>query len=113
MGSPGIDDDRMTARPRKPLLVNLTWAVALVVVFGPVLYVFSYAPLVKCRGRTCLRSAYTYGSRGERYEVGYADYWTSEELRAYRPIGWLTQETPLRSTLLLWERLWGIERPSS
>lgn len=41
----------MTPNPRKPLLVNLMWAGVLALIFGPLLYVLSYAPLYHYRGR--------------------------------------------------------------
>ena len=81
----------MTAKPRKPLLVNLTWAGVLVFVFVPVLYVLSYAPAVQWK---C-------GQTGSMTIDG-------GELPIYQPVDWLIDNTPLERPLLWWAALFGV-----
>lgn len=74
----------MPTAPRKPLLVNLAWTVALVIGL-PTVYVLSYAPVFSL----------------------VSDPWASR-IPAYRPVDWLIDNTPLRPLLFRWADLWGV-----
>lgn len=65
---------QVTAKPRKPVLVNLSWAGVLLLA-PPLLYVLSYLMAVRLSGTT--------------------------EMAAYRPVEWLIDETPLRRPILV------------
>lgn len=82
----------MTTKTRKPWLANLVWATALLVVFGPVLYVLSYAPVYRWR----CDSAWNAGRK------------TPYHLTGYGPAEWTIDETPLCEPLILWGKVWGI-----
>jgi hypothetical protein len=75
----------MTAKPRKPLLVNLTWAGILVFVFGPILYVLAVGPVVKLK------------NAGYFPDDGFAD---RSITAAYRPLRWAYENSPAVETLL-------------
>ena len=82
----------MTAKPRKPLLVNLTWAAVALLGLG-VVYVLSYAPVY-------------------RWLIGTDEYFgfvvPVESMPAgYRPAEWVMDYTPLREPLLRWADWWG------
>lgn len=74
----------MPTAPRKPLLVNLAWAVALVIGL-PTVYVMSYAPVFSL-------------TRGP----------SASDIPAYRPVDWLIDNTPFRPLLFNWADLWGV-----
>ena len=63
------------------------------------LYVLSYAPVFRC-----------VGDPGYRFGRGRSYYLTREGWQElYRPVEWLTDNTPLREPLLFWAGLWGEE----
>ena len=98
----------MTPKPRKPLLVNLTWAAVFLVGLA-VLYVLSYAPAVRLMGRE-FRIELGVQPSGQHMFVGVLEYPDDAALPVYKPVGWMTRETPLQPMLLWWERLWGVQR---
>ena len=73
----------MPSPRRKPLLVNLLWATAVVMVFSPV-YVLTYAPVM----RFCGMSA--------------DGNWV------YKPVVLLHDKTPCRRPLLFWADVCGV-----
>jgi hypothetical protein len=89
----------MTAKSRKPVLLNVVLASVLLAV----LYVLSYAPVV----RFVLTSEEDPGLAvvefpdGEVNVVGRRPY-DGRVVAAYRPIDWLIDNTPLRAPLLWW-----------
>jgi hypothetical protein len=91
----------MTTKPRKPLLVNLTWAGALALVIAPVVYVLSYAPVV----RSLVEADLAREDRG--ISLGIPE--SIINIPGYAPIEWLIDETPLRYPLLRWCGIFGIE----
>jgi hypothetical protein len=76
----------MTAKPRKPLLANLTWVGVLVFAF-PVLYVLSYAPV---------------------YRLMYEPTFVETRIPGYSPVEWLIDRTPLRTPLFWWSGVFGV-----
>jgi hypothetical protein len=86
----------MTAKPRKPLLVNLTWAGILVL---PVMYVLSYAPVV----------------RWEYSRLSTIDHLVGlpmdgSDLPLYAPVDWLIDHTPLRRPFFWWAGVFGVRQ---
>jgi hypothetical protein len=79
-------------RTRKPLLVNVVWAAAMVFVLG-IGYTLSYAPVVGLLDDDPL--------------------WVAQdgsELPMYRPVDWLVDNSPpARRLLFCWANLWGVE----
>ena len=79
----------MSAKPRKPLLVNLAWATALVLLVA-VGYVLSYAPVY-------------------RWQVGPdVDGFRILQMSGYGPVEWLMDNTALSKPLLWWGDVWGV-----
>ena len=94
------DDAGMTAKPRKPLLVNLTWA-GVTLLGLAILYVLSYAPVVSWS-----RTAPTLPRGGLPWV--YTVYRDGRELPLYRPCDWLIDHTPLQQPLFWWAGLFGV-----
>ena len=120
----------MTAKPpRKPLLVNLTWATAALLSLA-MLYVLSYAPAYRLKyGRyvppampvvTHLLSL----SPPEEIPITTIippasevipivtvpdSRWQWLPLSCYRPVEWLIDHTPLREPLFQWAGLFSVE----
>jgi hypothetical protein len=94
----------MPAAPRKPVLVNLTWAVTLLLALA-LLYVLSYAPLVRLGFGTPLLSLNPY-----MMLTGPSPPWPSpgRQIPAYAPVDWLIDYTPAQRPLLWWSGLWGV-----
>jgi hypothetical protein len=92
----------MTARPRKPLLVNLTWGAVLMFVFVPVLYVLSYAPFACWWSRD---RPIMYAGPSWAFGTVYPD---GDELPLYRPADWLIDRTPIQKPLFWWAGLFGM-----
>jgi hypothetical protein len=84
-----------TAR-RKPLHVNLGWAVALLFVLSGG-YLMSYAPVVWYAEKTGLATP-----------KKPFDIIDGGELPLYQPVDALIDSTPLRRPLFTWARTWGV-----
>lgn len=83
----------MPAKPRKPLLANLTWGV--VALLGLcLLYALSYAPAYRL----------VFGADPGNYVR------TDEQpgLGIFRPVEWLVDRTPMRPVLLWWADVWRV-----
>jgi hypothetical protein len=89
----------MNAKPRKPLLVNLSCLAGLLLL----LYPLCYAPVLRFWGGT----TYTDDPVWESFlpQVDYAD---GRRYPPFRPIDWLIDHTPLRHPLFWWAGLWGV-----
>ena len=72
-------------------------------VFSALVYVFSYAPVVRMKNPFILYSGTDY--KGFSPTSGSID---GHNLPLFRPIDWLIDETPLRRPLLWWAELWGV-----
>ena len=73
----------------------------------PVLYVMSYAPLVRFReGADSPDSSLLLSGVGSSLYYVY----NKTEYPLYRPVDWLIEETPLDTPLLIWADLWGVRR---
>ncbi len=83
----------MTAKTRKPLLLNLTLVAVLLL---PLLYVLSYAPVVRCIKAN---------QPEDPYRLFVAD---GSDLPMYLPVDWLIDKTPLKKPLLWWAGFWGV-----
>ena len=70
-------------KTRKPSLTSL---VAFFLIVTPLVYVLSYAPVVRTGQVICGRST------------------------VYRPVDWLIDNTPLRNPLFIWAGLFGVRR---
>ena len=91
----------MTAKPRKPLLVNLTWAVIALVGLA-VLYVLSYAPAHRMLfGHVPLIGAVD--------PINTKTSMPDTRIPAYMPVNWLIDHTPLREPLFWWAGVFGVE----
>lgn len=84
----------MTAKPRPGLLVNLALATVLVL---PILYVLSYAPVLRWR----------IGSDPRAIDQPRPD--GLAHLPGYGPVEWIHDRTPLTRPLLWWAEVWGCE----
>jgi len=80
-------------RARKPLLVNLAWAAALVML--PAVYVLAYAPIYRC-------------SFGPDPEVGAMLYGRYRWQSAFVPVEWLHDHDQTAPLLIRWAELWGV-----
>jgi hypothetical protein len=79
-------------RTRRPLLVNLAWAVVVVVLIG-IGYVLSYAPVVKFMV----------------WRDPSLSLWIdSRKLPIYKPVDWIIDNTPMYRPLFWWASLWGV-----
>jgi hypothetical protein len=104
----------MTAKPRKPLLVNLTWAGVLIVLL-PVMYVLSYAPAYRLKfGKpvpvVVSPQLHLWGS----YEPPFPTIRLQERrwwvpISCYYPVEWMIEHTPLREPLFWWAGRFGVE----
>lgn len=89
-GSPVWYTPPMPAKPRKPLLLNLTWAGA--ALLGLVmLYVLSYAPVFRVVVGT-----------DNLFRPRYLGH-----LPGYGPVEWLVDNSSLNQPLLWWGGVWG------
>ena len=86
----------MTAKPRKPPLVNLTLVGVLVL---PVLYVLSYAPVVRWK--------YDRLPATDQFVGRPID---GSDLPLYAPVDWLIDHTPLERPLFWWAGVWGMRQ---
>lgn len=93
----------MTNKLRRPLLVNLTWATAALLVLG-VLYVLSYAPFVRLRGGIEYAPEDEWGGFHPMIE----SYGDGRDYPAYKPVDWLIDRTPLRRPLFQWAGLFDV-----
>ena len=89
----------MTAKPRKPLLLNLTLVAVLVL---PVAYVLSYAPVYRA-----LHTASPSPFQDSRFN-GSISRLPSAHVPGYAPVDWLIDHTPLREPLFLWADAFGV-----
>lgn len=84
--------------------------VALILVLAPILYVLSYAPVVRVLGRSKEfanppdLSAYS----GNTRLVGQADCADASLYPAYGPVDFLIDHTPLREPLFSWAQIWDV-----
>lgn len=92
----------MTAKSHRPLLVNLTWAVIALVGLC-VLYVLSYAPVVRFTGGS--EEPDPWHPFAGLVPPRPAD---SERFPIYAPIDWMIDHTPLARPLWWWAGLWGV-----
>lgn len=83
--------------------------VALILIASPVVYVLSYAPIVKICGDT--RQFVPDQPRTGAYVIT-ADIQEpladASRYPAYAPVDWLIDDTPLREPLFLWAEIWGV-----
>jgi hypothetical protein len=97
----------MSTKARKPWLANLVWATALFFVFGPVLYVLSYAPCVRLLGGGFEVSSTPIGGG---MTINRVEHWgDGRDYPAYQPVDWLIDNTPLQRPLFWWAGLFGVE----
>lgn len=90
---------------RNSIFANLMCATALVLIVG-VLYVLSYAPVVRiCQREVVLGILVTEEPEGRIHRVRIAD---SSRYPAYRTIDWVIDNTPLREPIFLWASAWGV-----
>jgi hypothetical protein len=83
----------MTTRSRKPLLVNLVWIAALMLLLFAG-YVLSYAPIAR------------------HYMVRHGMSRSIADgtvLPVYKPVDWLIDHSSMREPLFLWARMWRME----
>jgi hypothetical protein len=91
----------MTTKPRKPLLVNLSWAVVGLLGLAA-LYVLSYAPAIRLGFGTDKFNPYMMlTSPAPPRPPG-------RQIPAYAPVDWLIDNTPAARPLLWWSGLWGV-----
>ncbi len=90
-----------------------TSLVAFFLIVAPVVYVLSYAPVVRVCGRTVEYDPDIPFPSGT-FNVDIPDYQSGVTLEnpslypAYQPVHWLIDHTPLREPLMLWADLWGV-----
>lgn len=93
---------------RKPSITSL---VAFALIVSPVLYVLSYAPVVRFCGEADpdLDIPFQSGSFAPSYD-DYLDRPLADSSRypAYKPADWLNDNTPLRRPLFFWAEMWGV-----
>ena len=92
---------------------SLTSLVAFFLIVTPLVYVLSYAPVVRVCGRTVVvqREVSGLGMFGsslrgtliDRVECADASVYP-----AYQPVDWMIDSTPLRRPLYFWAGLWGV-----
>ena len=99
---------RMPSPRTKPSRTSL---VAFVLIVTPLVYVLSYAPVVRVCGRTAEvpftvrdRISVSY-SLPETYTLKPAD---ASLYPTYQPVDWLIDNTPLRQPLFYWAEIWGV-----
>ncbi len=85
---------------------SLTSLIALVLIMTPLLYVVSYAPVVRWNRGVDAPDSYFWASGG----VGEFGVYESVDYPLYKPVDWLIDETPLSKPLLWWAELWGVRR---
>jgi hypothetical protein len=115
-------------KPRKPLLVNLTWATAALLSLA-VLYVLSYAPAFRLKYGNSVPTSMPMVTHLVSLSppedvlitaipppsefiptVTLPDpRWQWLPLSCYRPVEWLIDQTPLREPLFQWAGLFGVE----
>jgi hypothetical protein len=80
---------------RKPSLTSL---VAFILIISPILYVLSYAPVVRlCEGPD------------QEFDFsGIVLLPLADEYPLYGPVNWLIDNTPLRKPLFIWSGFWGV-----
>ena len=81
---------------RKPSLTSL---IAFAMIATPLVYVVSYAPVVRALR---LEGSGIYVSPSDELIPMPSEY------AAYQPVDWLIDSTPLREAMLWWAGLWGV-----
>lgn len=89
----------MDRERRKPSFTSLA---AFFLVVTPILYVLSYAPVVRFCGPPLEYQPPMVGP-GNRATV-----YRLREYRSFAPVDWLIDNTPLKEPFFLWADLWGI-----
>lgn len=88
---------------------SLTSLVAFLLLLTPLLYVMSYAPVVRCcEGADSPESSF-WASGG----VGEFGVYDKVDYSLYRPVDWLMEKTPLSGPLLWWADLWNVRRKTT
>ena len=80
------------------------WPLAVVLAVLMLLYVLSYAPVVRLMGGW--KTYATVDGFGNPATVKAPIY--GDDLPVYKPLDWLIDETPLRDPLLWWADVWGV-----
>ena len=92
-------------RKRGPSFTSL---VAFFLIVSPIIYVLSYAPIVRVCGRPIVPAAIPDGTSGVIVWFVGEPMADSSLYPAYKPVDWLIDNTPVRRPLFVWAEVWGV-----